>query len=63
MSTKQLADGAQKLVAASLGVTSVVAAGWFVASGARIVLNAGNTNDDDNGDDERSGGGNDDEKK
>ncbi|CAL6344154.1 unnamed protein product [Bathycoccus prasinos] len=62
MSTKQLADGAQKLVAASLGVTTVVAAGWFVASGARIVLNAGNTNDNTNGD-ERSGGGNDERKK
>jgi hypothetical protein len=58
MSTKQLADGAQKLVAASLGITTVVAAGWFVASGARIILNAGNTNGD-----ERSEGGNDERKK
>ena len=53
MSTKELADGAQKLVAASLGVTTVVAAGWFVASGARIILNAGNTNGDERNDDER----------
>lgn len=38
--TSRLADGLQKLVAGSLGVTTIVAGGWFVASGARILSNA-----------------------
>ena len=40
MSASRLADGLQKLVAGSLGVTTVIAGGWFVASGARILSNA-----------------------
>jgi hypothetical protein len=40
MSASRLADGLQKLVAGSLGVTTIVAGGWFVASGARILSNA-----------------------
>lgn len=40
MSARRLADALQKLVAGSLGVTTVVAGGWFVASGARILSNA-----------------------
>jgi hypothetical protein len=40
MSASRIADALQKLVAGSLGVTTVVAGGWFVASGARILSNA-----------------------
>ena len=42
-SSSRLADAAQRFVAGSLGVTTVIAAGWFIASGARILSHAKST--------------------
>ena len=43
-SSSRLADAAQRFVAGSLGVTTAIAAGWFIASGARILSQNAATN-------------------